>query len=134
MSYPPTGTAIIRLVLVDDHAVFRAGLLRLLDGEPDVQFVATATSCGEALQLSPAFAPDVVLVDLHLPDGFGPALIGPLKTLWPECQVIIVTIEEAPLYARASLAAGAVDFIPKRYVGERLLPAIHNAVAPRRSG
>ena len=123
-----TDTKVITILLIDDNPTFRACLARVFESEPGYRLAAVAASGEEALRLPRTLAPDVVLLDLYLPDGFGLALIGFLKARWPGCRVVVLSLEDAVLCIEAALAAGADDYIPKRYTTERLLPAIQRAV------
>ena len=113
----------IRLMLVDDHAVLRAGLRALFDHQPDMAVVAEAGSAADALDQAAAAGPEVVVLDLTLPGG-GMALIGRFAGRQPPPRVLVLTMHDDPAYARAALAAGATGYVVKT-IGERdLLTAV----------
>ena len=127
-------TATIKLVLVDDNATFRSCLGRAFKAESNLVIVATAATGAEALELPGSLAPDIVLLDVHLPDRFGINLIAPLKALWPRCKVIMLTFEDALLYYTTALAAGATDLVVKSNAAIELVPSIAKAMVGRATG
>ncbi|MBL6979951.1 MAG: response regulator transcription factor [Anaerolineales bacterium] len=119
----------IRLLLVDDHAVVRSGLRMLLEGEADVQIVGEAGTASEALNLTPNVTPDVILMDIGLPDMSGIEATRKIKDLWPEVAVVALTIHEDEEYFFKMLEAGANGYVPKRAAPEELLSAIRIAAS-----
>lgn len=119
----------IRLVLVDDHAVVRSGLRMLLASEPDVDIVGEAGSGEEALAVAHATAPDVVLMDIGLPDHSGIDVTRALKADLPATAVVALTIHEDEEYFFQMLQAGASGYVPKRAAPEELLTAVRTAAA-----
>jgi len=117
----------IRLILVDDHAVVRSGLRMLLGQEPDLQIVGEAGSGREALKLIGTAAPDVVLMDIGLPDMSGIAATQEIKRSWPNVAVVALTIHEDEEYFFQMLMAGASGYVPKRAAPEELLTAVRTA-------
>jgi DNA-binding NarL/FixJ family response regulator len=117
----------IRLMLVDDHAVLRAGLRALFDRQLDMEVVAEAGTTREALEGVGSASTDVVVLDLTLPGGGGMNLIGKLLAREHPPHVLVLTMHDDPAYARAALAAGATGYVVKT-VGEReLLTAVRAA-------
>jgi len=119
----------IRLMLVDDHAVVRSGLRMLLEGELDVQIVGEAGTASEAVNLTPNLSPDVILMDIGLPDMSGIEATRKIKELWPEVAVVALTIHEDEEYFFKMLEAGASGYVPKRAAPEELLSAIRIAAS-----
>lgn len=119
----------IRLLLVDDHAVVRTGLRMLLEGEQDMQIAGEADSGSEALNQVSASKPDVVLMDIGLPDLSGIDATRAIKQLSPETAVVALTIHEDEEYFFQMLDAGASGYVPKRAAPEELLTAIRAAAA-----
>jgi two-component system response regulator NreC len=117
----------IRLLLVDDHAVVRSGLRMLLENEPDVEIVGEAGTAGEALQAVELLHPDVILMDIGLPDLSGIDAAREIKALRPETAVVALTIHEDEEYFFKMLEAGASGYVPKRAAPEELLTAIRAA-------
>lgn len=114
----------IRLMLVDDHEIVRAGLRSLLENQPDLEVIGEASSGEEALSLAPELTPDVVLMDVTMPGLSGAETTEKLKTLLPEVNVLALTIHEEEVYFFEMLQAGACGYIPKRASPDVLLRAI----------
>lgn len=117
----------IRLLLVDDHQVVRSGLRMLLAGESDVEIVGEAGTAKEALDAVPQLRPDIVLMDIGLPDMSGIQATREIKRLYPEVAVVALTIHEDEEYFFKMLEAGANGYVPKRAAPEELLTAIRAA-------
>ena len=116
-----------RLLLVDDHAVVRVGLRMLLEGEPDFEIVGEADSASEAINQVAQFRPDVVLMDIGLPDLSGIEATREIKRLYPSIAIVALTIHEDEAYFFKMLEAGASGYVPKRAAPEELIDAIHAA-------
>ncbi|HEY4690503.1 MAG TPA: response regulator transcription factor [Anaerolineae bacterium] len=119
----------IRLLLVDDHAVVRSGLRMLLESEADVEIVGEAGTAREALDAVPQLTPDIVLMDIGLPDLSGIDAAREIKRLRPETAIVALTIHEDEEYFFKMLEAGASGYVPKRAAPEELLTAIRAAAA-----
>lgn len=119
----------IRLLLVDDHAVVRSGLRLLLQNEPDMLIVAEAASAAEALGQTQRFQPDIILMDIGLPDMSGIEATRRAKRLRPETLIIALTIHEDEEYFFKMLEAGASGYVPKRAAPEELLSAIRTVAS-----
>ena len=117
----------IKIYLVDDHLVIRYGLRMLLDGEKNVEIIGEAASASEALNAMAELKPDVVLMDISLPDLSGIEATREIKRLWPDTAVVALTIHEDEEYFFKMLDAGASGYVPKRAAPEELLTAIHAA-------
>jgi two-component system response regulator NreC len=117
----------IRLLLVDDHLVVRSGLRMLLEGEQDVEIVGEASTARTALEAVSRLEPDVVLMDIGLPDLSGIDATREIKRLRPETAVVALTIHEDEEYFFKMLEAGASGYVPKRAAPEELLTAIRAA-------
>jgi two-component system response regulator NreC len=117
----------IRLLLVDDHQVVRSGLRMLLGGESDVEIVGEAGTAKEALEAVPKLKPNIVLMDIGLPDMSGIEATSEIKRLYPEVAVVALTIHEDEEYFFKMLEAGANGYVPKRAAPEELLTAIRAA-------
>jgi len=114
----------IRLVLADDHEIVRAGLRMLLQAQPDMEILAEASSGAEAIQLAETHQPDVVLMDVAMPDMNGIEATRRLKQCCPSVAVLALTIHEEEEYFFQMLHAGASGYIPKRAAPDDLLQAI----------
>jgi two-component system response regulator NreC len=119
----------IRILLVDDHAVVRSGLRMLLASEADLQIVGEAGTMAEALAQVAALQPDLVLMDIGLPDGTGIEATREIKQRWPGVSVLALTIYEDEEYFFPMLQAGASGYVPKRAAPEELITAVNSAAA-----
>jgi two-component system response regulator NreC len=119
----------IRLLLVDDHQVVRSGLRMLLTSESDVEIVGEAGTGKAALEAVKLLKPNVVLMDIGLPDLSGIDATREIKHTNPEIAVVALTIHEDEEYFFKMLEAGADGYVPKRAAPEELLTAIRAAAA-----
>jgi two-component system, NarL family, response regulator NreC len=122
-----TPTAKIRLLLVDDHEVVRTGLRMLLESQPDVVIVGEASSGAEALVMTGQVAPNVVVMDITLPDFSGIEATRWIKQRYPQVAVVALTIHEDEQYFFEMLQAGASGYVPKRAAPNDLISAIRAA-------
>jgi two-component system response regulator NreC len=118
-----------RLLLVDDHAVVRSGLRMLLGAEADVEIVGEAGTAAEAIEKAGEFAPDVILMDIGLPDLSGIDATREIKKRFPRISIVALTIHEDEEYFFKMLEAGASGYVPKRAAPEELLRAIRAAAS-----
>lgn len=116
----------IRILLVDDHAVLRAGLRALLDQQPDMVVVAEADRTASAYQAACDPGADLVILDLSLPGGGSLELIEKLRALPDPPRVLVLSMHDDPSYARAALAAGAGGYLVKTIGESDLLAAIRS--------
>lgn len=119
----------IRLLLVDDHAVVRSGLRLLLESAGGFEIVGEAGMAQEALEQVGVVEPDVVLMDIGLPDLSGIDAAREIKACRPETAIVALTIHEDQEYFFKMLEAGATGYVPKRAAPEELLDAIAAAAA-----
>ena len=119
----------IRLLLVDDHAVVRSGLRMLLETHGDMEIVGEAGTAQEALELLETLTPDVILMDIGLPDISGIEAARTIKERMPTAAVVALTIHEDEEYFFKMLEAGASGYVPKRAAPEELVTAIEAAAA-----
>src|SRR5512134_2348903 len=117
----------IRLLLVDDHAVVRSGLKMLLENERDVEIIGEAASASEAIEAATRLKPNVVLMDIGLPDRSGIDATREIKQRVPDVAIVALTIHEDEEYFFKMLEAGASGYVPKRAAPEELLTAIRTA-------
>ena len=116
-----------RLLLVDDHAVVRSGLRMLLENERDVEIIGEAGTASEALEAAVRLKPNVILMDIGLPDMSGIEATREIKRRCPEVSIVALTIHEDEEYFFKMLEAGASGYVPKRAAPEELLTAIRAA-------
>ncbi len=117
----------IRLLLVDDHAVVRSGLRMLLENEHDVEIIGEASSASEAIEATLRLKPNVVLMDIGLPDLSGIDATREIKKRVADVSIVALTIHEDQEYFFKMLEAGASGYVPKRAAPEELLTAIRAA-------
>src|SRR4030067_2172320 len=114
----------IRVLIVDDVAETRENVRKLLQFEADVEVVGTARSGKEGIQLSQELAPDVVLMDINMPDIDGISATETIRQKSPHIQVVILSIQGDQNYMRRAMLAGARDFLTKPPPGDEVISAI----------
>jgi two-component system response regulator NreC len=114
----------IRLLLVDDHEVIRSGLRMLLDGEQDLDIIGEAGTGGEALSMAGELQPDIIIMDITLPDISGIEVTRQIMKADSGAKIIALTIHEDEQFFFTMLQAGASGYVPKRAAPEDLLDAI----------
>lgn len=114
----------IRLLLVDDHDVVRTGIKMLLESQNDLIIVGEASNGAQAISMSRSLQPDVIVMDLTLPDISGIEVTRQLKAEKPEQAIIALTIHEDEQYFFEMLQAGASGYVPKRAAPDDLVAAI----------
>jgi two-component system, NarL family, response regulator NreC len=113
----------VRVLIVDDHAVFRAGLKLLIDAEDDLEAVGEAGNARDAIFQARALEPDVVLLDLVMPDQSGLEAMPTLLHERPEMKVLILSMQDDPHYIREAFAAGASGYILKEAADTEVVAA-----------
>ena len=113
-----------RVLLADDHALVRAGIRALLSTLEGVEVIAEAGNGREALQLIKELQPDIVLLDITMPDLNGLEVLAESKKDFPDLRVIILTVHDAGEYAMQALRAGAAGYLPKSAAANELPVAI----------
>jgi len=121
-----------RVVIVDDHALVRAGLLRLLAEDPEIEIVGEAANGRLAITAVGLLAPNLVLMDLAMPDMNGIKATLEIKRRYPEVRVLMMTMHKTPEYVQASLEAGADGYVLKEAEPEELFTAIHSVLEGKR--
>ena len=120
-----------RLLLVDDHAVVREGYRRLLESRPDLTIVGEAATAREAFDQYRLLAPDVLVLDLGLPDMGGVELIRRLVQRDAGARILVFTMHREPIFATQSLRAGALGYVTKSSLPDVLLAAVYQVAARR---
>lgn len=115
----------ISVLIVDDHAVVRAGMRMLLESAADLLVVGEAQNGQEALQLAKVLRPDVIIMDVTMPLMDGVEATRRIKQEMPQVAVLALTIHEGADYFFRMLNAGASGYVPKRAAPDELLHAIH---------
>lgn len=120
------------IVLADDHHVVRQGLRTLLDAQPDLRVVGEAADGGEATRLVERLKPEVLVLDISMPDVTGLDVLRQVKRLSPGTRVVILSMHRNEAYLSEALKAGALAYVLKGSTAEALVQAIHEAAAGRR--
>ena len=115
----------LRVLIVDDHAIVRAGLKTVLAGDPEMDVVGEAADGVEACEQAEQHQPDIVLMDVSMPRLNGPDATARLLTVSPASKVIALTMHQEIPYVRQCLRAGASGYVLKRTIVRDLLNAIH---------
>ncbi len=123
----------IRILLVDDHAIVRAGYRALLAKQPGLQVVAEAADGIQAYQQFKESAPDVVVTDLSLPGISGLEVIARIRQRDAKAKILVFSMHQQPSFALQATRAGALGYITKSSPPEVLLRAIHDVYAGRQS-
>jgi DNA-binding NarL/FixJ family response regulator len=119
----------IRVLLIDDHALVRAGIRALVSEVDGVEVVGEAGNGGEALPLIEKLQPDIVLLDLSMPGLSGFEVLADTAKRFPRIRVIVLTVHDSGHYAVEALRAGAAGFLPKSAASVELHDAIRSVAA-----
>lgn len=114
----------LRVLIADDHAILRDGLAVLINGEPDMVVVAQAVDGLEAVEKCQQTGPDVVLMDLSMPNCGGVEAIRYIRTTCPSTRVLALTMYDDAAYVRSVLAAGGSGYVTKRAAGTQVVAGI----------
>lgn len=126
----------VKLLICDDHQVIRTGLASLLAGT-DIEIVGEADSGKEALKQAQKLKPDVILLDIRMPDGDGLAALEKLHAKCPECKVVMLSTYDNPTYVARAVALGATDYVLKGSTRDDIVATIMAAAtgeSPSRFG
>jgi two-component system, NarL family, response regulator NreC len=121
------GASEVRIVIADDHAVVRRGLRQLLELEPGFEVVAEAGDIDGARRYARGHRPDVLVLDLNMPGGPTLDAIPQIRTELPDTQIVILTMQDEPAYARQALGAGVLGYVLKEAADEELVEAVRRA-------
>jgi two-component system, NarL family, response regulator DevR len=119
----------VRVFLVDDHEVVRRGVAEVLEDDPGLMVAGEAGSVAEALARVPAVRPDVVVLDMRLPDGSGADLCRSLRRRFPGLPCLVLTSYSEPEAREAAIRAGATGFLLKQVRGPALVSAVHTVAS-----
>jgi two-component system, NarL family, response regulator NreC len=123
---------LIRIVIVDDHAVVRSGLKLLLDAQEDLEVVGEAGDARTAVFEARARKPDVILMDVVMPTGSGIEATPAVLKEAPEAKVLILSMQDDPAYVREAFAAGASGYVLKEAADAELVAAVREVAAGQR--
>ncbi|MGA2924534.1 MAG: response regulator transcription factor [Solirubrobacteraceae bacterium] len=119
----------VRIVLADDHQVVRRGLHLLLDSEQGFEVVAEAGDVETARRYVRGHHPTVLVLDLNMPGGSSLNAIPTLRAESPETQIVVLTMQDEPSFAREALGAGALGYVLKEAADTELVEAVRRAAA-----
>ncbi len=122
----------IKIVIADDHAIVRRGLRQLLEGDDGFEVVAEAEDIASARRYLRGHHPDVLVLDLNMPGEPSIEAIPRLRTEFPETQIVVLTMQNEPAYARSALSAGVLGYVLKESADAELVEAVRAAVAGER--
>ena len=120
-------TETIRIVIADDHAVVRRGLRQVLEAEAGFEVVAEAANLDDARRYVRGHHPHVLVLDLNMPGGSSLDHIPSIRGEFPDTQIVVLTMQNEPAYARQALSAGALGYVLKEAAEEELVEAIKRA-------
>jgi two-component system, NarL family, response regulator NreC len=121
----------ISIVIADDHQVVRSGLKMLLDAEDDLEVVAEAGDVDSVTRTVLGYKPDVLVLDLNMPDGSSLPAIPKMLSDSPGTNVVVLTMQEDPAFAREALQAGARGYVLKEAADSELVEAVRMAAKGR---
>ncbi|HLY28846.1 MAG TPA: response regulator transcription factor, partial [Aggregatilineales bacterium] len=122
----------IQVYLADDHAILREGLHLILDVQPDIEIVGEATNGRDALNQVRSLHPDVVVMDIAMPELNGIETTRQIRETIPSTQIVILSMHSTSEHIYRALSAGALGYVLKESVGAELVDAIRAAYAGRR--
>ncbi|HEU4324102.1 MAG TPA: response regulator transcription factor [Roseiflexaceae bacterium] len=117
------------IFLVDDHMVVRAGLKTLINAEPDLEVIGEASDGRQALAQIRDCAPQVVIMDISMPEMNGIQTTVEIKKVCPDIHILVLSVHDEPSYLRQLLSAGASGYILKHTAADALIQAIHLVAA-----
>jgi two-component system response regulator NreC len=119
----------ISIVIADDHAVVRSGLRMLLEAESDFEVVAEAGDVEGAKRYVRGHKPRVLVLDLNMPGGSSLEAIPEIRASDPATQIVVLTMQQEPAFARHALSAGAIGYVLKEAADDELVEAVRRAAA-----
>jgi two-component system response regulator NreC len=120
---------LIRVVLIDDHAVVRSGLRLLLDAQHDIEVVGEGGNAQDAVFRARALKPDVMLLDVVMPGESGIEVVPKLLNESPQTNILVLSMQDDPSYVREAFAAGAKGYVLKEAADEEVVSAIREVAA-----
>jgi two-component system, NarL family, response regulator NreC len=119
----------LRIVIADDHSVVRRGLRQVLEGDTGLEVVAEAGDIDAARRYVRGHKPDVLVLDLNMPGGSTLDALPEIRAEAPDTQIVVLTMQNEPAYARQALAAGVLGYVLKEAADDELVEAIRRAAA-----
>ena len=118
-----------RILLIDDHPIMRHGLAQLLRMEEGLEICGEAGSAREGIEVIPKVLPDLVILDLTLPDKHGLELLKDIQSLHPGLRCLVLSMHDEALYAERAMRAGARGYIMKEVAADHLVNAVRKILA-----
>lgn len=115
----------MRLLIVDDHLLFREGIASILRGEPDITIAGLAGSVEEAIDLAGSLQPEIILMDFTLADGTGVDATRSILAVQPDCKIIFLTMSEENDHLLEAIRSGAKGYLLKDIRTSKLVAALH---------
>jgi two-component system, NarL family, response regulator NreC len=128
---PDVASSTVKIVLADDHAIVRSGLRMLLDAEPDLEVVAEAGDVPTAIRYVRAHRPRVLILDLNMPGEPSLPAIPLVREEAPDTEIVVLTMQNDPAFAREALRGGAVGYVLKEAADAQLVEAVRLAADGR---
>jgi DNA-binding NarL/FixJ family response regulator len=122
----------IRIVLVDDHALVREGVSRLLEAQPDMTVVGSFGDGRDAVQFAAREEPDVAILDIAMPSASGIDIARQLRDVAPDTHLLVLSMHSNPEYVRQALLAGALGYVAKESAGAVLVEAVRRVQSGQR--
>jgi two-component system response regulator NreC len=126
---PEVAGEVITVLLADDHAILRSGLRLLLEAEEGLSVVAEAGDAPAAMRKVRGHRPRVLILDLNLPGTSGLAAIPSILEASPETRIVVLTMQNDPVFAREALSAGALGYVLKEAADTEVVAAVRSAAA-----
>jgi two-component system, NarL family, response regulator NreC len=117
------------VIIADDHSIVRRGLRELLEAEGDFEVVAEAGDIADTKRYLRGHRPDVLILDLNMPDGSSLEAIPAMRGDCPDTRIVVLTMQNEPAYARRALSAGALGYVLKDAADAELVEAVRRASA-----
>ena len=121
----------IKIIVADDHAVVRAGLRMVLEAQPDLDVIAEADDVASTLRKVRAHRPDVLLLDLNMPDESSLPKIPELRESSPDTRIVVLTMQNDPAFAREALQAGIAGYVLKESAADEVVQAVRQVLEGR---
>lgn len=122
----------INILVVDDHALIRKGLMQLLEDSPDLNVTGEAASGMQAISMARAQSFDLMLLDINLPDKNGIEVIKQFKVEQPDLKIIVLSMYPEEQYGVRALKSGAMGYINKQSASDTLIKAIHQVLSGKK--
>jgi two-component system NarL family response regulator len=116
----------MKLIIVDDHVLFREGLAAIIRSETDIEIIGQAGSVQEAIELVKTLKPDMVLMDFGLPDGTGADATRAILKEYPQCKIIFLTMSEEDEHLFAAIRSGAKGYLLKNMRPSKLMSTLRS--------